>query len=434
MASPSRTPVRLLALCCAVVVLGTGCALLEDDDGAFTDQLVKYDGDEGEPNRYVDLDDGEAQLSIGSPDRHRIVVQWRDPDGSGWTEPETVWEDEKHTAIDNTVRYGGGTVAIRQMYTTDVHSDSDVDSFTIGIVCRELECEAVESPGFGGEAQVSPDGQHVYLGQSEKGASLWTEAQGIHLARWSGHPGFDYHRVSPSEPVLAPDGSLLLVSSRPSRGACTFELFTSEPDSAELRRVGESTQPLQGKARSDCRSYNDTYSSEWIAVRPDDHRARDFWFEKSGDEWLVTYEDPSRLRLIDVDRGCCDSYLAGFIHWNSVAYGSPDGRRIVVQSHFLGDETWSEPQLLDGATPGHTCTWMEGHEIGDQGFAVLMVCHSGKVSDDYVGDAYAVAVSADLVDWESTFVTDVRRPPEVDGDELHVGETTWSAGEGFATR
>lgn len=423
-----------LALASAVLLLGAGCSVFgDDDDGEYGADLVKY-GDKGEPNRYVNLDDGEAQLAIGSPDGHRIVVQWRDPDGSGWTEPETVWEDKDDRAIENTVRYGGGTVAIRQVYTTDIHSDSDIDSFTIGIVCRDLSCDADKSPGFGGEGQVTPDGRYAYLGQSEKGASLWTEDEGIHLARWSGHPGFDYHKVSPSEPVLAPDGSLRLVSSVPSRDSCTFELLTSKPDSAKLQSVARSTQPLRGRFRSDCRSYNNTYSSDWVGVQPDDHRAREFWFERNGDEWVVTYEDPSGLRIVDVDRGCCDSYLAGFIHWNSVAYGSPGGRSIVVQTHLLGDETWSEPVVLDGARPGDTCTWMDGYEVGDHGFAVLMVCHSGKVRDEYVGDVYAVAVTPDLGDWESMLVTDVKQPPEVEGDLLTVGDTTWSPDEGFESR
>ena len=148
-------------------------------------EYVNDDNDKGEPNRYVNLEDGEAQFSIGSPDGHRIVVQWRDPDGSGWTEPETVWNDEKNVAIDNTVRYGGGTVGILQIYTTDVGSDSDTDSVTIGIVCRDLDCEAAEAPGIGGEAQVTPDGSTVFLGQDGKGVSLWTADEGIHVARWS---------------------------------------------------------------------------------------------------------------------------------------------------------------------------------------------------------------------------------------------------------
>lgn len=426
-----------VALTLGVGLLGASAVvgwLVWGEDLAYRHALVKYDDDRGEPNRYVDLDDGAAQLAIGSPDGHRIVVQWRDPDGRGWTEPETVWTDEKNLAIENTVRYGGGTVAIRQLYTTDVNSESDIDSLTIGIVCRERTCVARDAPGYGGEAQVTPDGSTVYLGQDEKGAHLWTAEDGITVARWSGHPGFEYAAVSPSEPVLAPDGSLRVVSSRPSRGACTFALFASAPRTADLTRVGRSTQPLRGRAGTDCRTYLRTYSADWVEVHPDDHRSPVFWFVREGDGWTTTRADASGLRLVDVDRFCCDTWVIGFVHWDDVAYGSPDGRRIQVQSHLLGEETWSEAELLDGAPAGYRCSYMEGHEVGDEGFAVLMTCHSGRVRSDFRGDAYAVAATPDLRNWESTFVTGVRGEPRVDDDRVEVGDAIWTPEEGFGTQ
>jgi hypothetical protein len=393
------------------------------DDAASGQGLVTYGGD-GISNRYVNLDDGDAQLSVGSPDRHRIVVQWRDADGS-WGEPATVWTDEKDVAVDNTVRYGGGTVAIEQMFTTDVHSDSDIDSFNIAIVCRDGDCVADLLPGFGSEAQVTPDGETVYLGQDKQGANLWTPDEGIHLARWSGHPGFEYRVESPSEPVLAPDGSLRVVTSQPSTGSCTFELLTSTPGAADLTSAASTTEPLRGRGRSDCRTYLDTFSSDWVTVHPSDHRARDFWFVRDGDTWTTTHDDPSGLEIIDVDHGCCDSGTIGFVHWNDVTFGSPDGHLIQVQTHLLGDETWSDPQVLDGAPDGHHCTWMDGYEVGDGGFAVLMTCDRGT--------SYAVAATPDLQHWDSTFVTGVKQEPQVDDDRLTVGDTTWTAEDGFVT-
>jgi hypothetical protein len=421
----------LLVCAVALLALVSGCS--SDGDTPYSEHLVKY-GDRGEPNVYVNLDDGQAQLAIGSPDGHRIVVQWRDPDGSGWTAPDTVWTDKKNLAIENTVRYGGGTVAIRQTYTSDVHDDQDDSAIDVGIVCRDLSCTATADSGGGGEAQVTPDGQTVLLGQTEKAVSLWSEDEGIRLARWSGHPGFEYQRVSPSEPLLAPDGSLRVVSALRARGACTFELLASAPDSARLERVATSTQQLRGGHPSDCRSYLGTYSADWVTVHPEDHRAPDFWFVRDGDSWTTTSRDPSGLRLIDDDRACCSSATAGFVHWNDVTFGSRDGHRIEVQSHLLGDETWRKPTVLAGAPPGYPCTWMDGYEVGDHGFAVVMVCHSGKAKNEFVGDSYAVAASADLQHWTSTFVTDVRTPPEVDDDgALVVGGTTWTENRGFSS-
>lgn len=423
------------ALAFGVLVAAAGIGWSVWGEGLrYRDALVKYEDKRGEPNEYVNLDDGDAQLSIGSPDGHRIAVQWRDPDGHGWTEPETVWTEEDAFAIDNTVRYGGGTVAVLQMFTSDVQDDSDVDTLTVGIVCRDLSCEAERAPGFGGEAQVTPDGRTAYLGQDEKGAYLWTSDDGIRLARWSRHPGFEYGVMSPSEPVLAPDGSLRVVTSRPSSDRCTFELLTSAPGTADLTSVGHTTERLRGRAESDCRSYLETYSADWVEVHPDDHRARDFWFVRDGDAWSVTRDDPSGLQLVDVDRGCCDTSVIGFVHWNDVAYGSPDGRRILVQTHRLGEEAWSEPEVFDGAPVGYRCTGLEGYQVGDEGFAVLMTCHSGKVSNNYRGDAHTAAVTTDLRHWESAFVTGVRGEPQVDDDRIQIGSTTWTPQDGFVTR
>lgn len=420
----------------AVAVLAVAAGIgwtLWSGDSRYRHSLVRYDDDHGEPNRYVDLDHGRAQLAIGSPDRHRIVVQWRDPDGSGWTVPDTVWTDRSDVAVENTVRYGGGTVAIEQVFTKDVHSDSDIDSVTVAIVCRELRCQAQRSPGYGGEAQVTPDGRSAYLGQDAKGAYLWSAEAGIHRAPWSGHPGFAYGEVSPSEPVLAPDGSLRVVSSRPHRGSCTFELLTGTPGSAGLRPVARSTEPLHGRARSDCSSYLRTYSDDWVEVHPSDHRAADFWFVRRGDGWTTTRDDPSGLAVVDVRHGCCDSSVIGFVHWNDVAFGSPDGRRIQVQSHLLGDPTWSAPTVLDGAPRGYRCTSLDGYEVGDRGYAVVLACHSGAEHGDDRSDAYALAASPDLRHWDSTFVTGVRHPPRVDDDRIQVGGTSWTADGGFVT-
>jgi hypothetical protein len=56
---------------------------------------------------------------------------------------------------------------------------------------------------------------------------------------------------------------------------------------------------------------------------------------------------------------------------------------VQVQTRVLGDETWSQRQVLDGAPAGHRCTWMDGYEVGDTGFAVLMTCDRGA---SYAGD------------------------------------------------
>lgn len=407
-------PLALLALVAGAVA---GWSAWHGEDAY--DHTLQHYGDRGEPNVYVDLPDGEAQLALGSPDGHRLVVQWRDPDGHGWTAPETVWNDRENLAIENTVRYGGGTVAVVETYTSDVHDDSDSSASYVAVVCRDLACDATDSRAT--EGQVTPDGSSAYLGQSAEGVLFWDASAGFHEEPWENHPGFDYRRASPSEPVLAPDGSLRMVGSAPDRGSCTFALYTSEPGSAGLTVADRRTEPLRGNRPSDCRTYLATWSDSWVQVNPSNHRGATFWFVDDGDGWTSTTEDASGFDRIDV-RGCCDSSSIGFVHWNDVTFGSPDGQRIQVQSHLLGEERWSDPVLLDGAPPGSRCRWQEGYEAGPQGFAVVMTCRGGV----------AVAATPDLQSWTSTYLPGVRGAAVGDDEGLSIGQRrVWSPVDGF---
>ena len=416
--------------------------------GTYTHELQRYDDDTGERNRFLNLPDGEAQLSLGSPDGHRLVVQWRDPDGTGWTAPETVHEDRTNRAVDSTVRVAGGTVAIVETYVDDVSDDSDIGDVEVLVACRDLRCETGRSMTVGedgavDEPQLTPDGRTVLFGWSREGAIAWEEGSGF--ATWAWRNPFT-RRAAVSRPVLAPDGSLRLVRGRlgreGGRHTCTYTLLTSEPGSGQLRESGSTTARLPGRRGSECRSYLQTYSADWVGVEPDDHATEGFWFVRERDRWTTTSQDPSGLVAgPDRRRGeCCDLGIAGFIGWDSLAYGSPDGRRITVQPHFQGEESWEPQQVLPGAPPGYRCTFMEGGQVGDHGYAVYLVCHSGPRSpseDEFRGDAYAVAVSPDLRTWETFFVRDVVGDVQVDQD---VGVsvtgrplTSWRPDEGVVT-
>lgn len=85
-----------IGLLAAALLAAAGVGwVVRGSDRAYAHGLVSYGDKHGEPNRYANLDEGAAQLSLGSPDGHRLVVQWRDPDGHGWPAPTTVWENRK---------------------------------------------------------------------------------------------------------------------------------------------------------------------------------------------------------------------------------------------------------------------------------------------------------------------------------------------------
>lgn len=253
---------------------------------------------------------------------------------------------------------------------------------------------------------------------------------GIHRATWSGHPGLRYRLSSASEPVLAPDGTLRVVSSKPSRRRCTLDLLASTPGTADLTSVASTTERVRGRELSDCRSYLLTWSADWVETHPDDHRARDFWFVRDGDTWTTTHEDQSRRRQIDVAKGCCDTAVLGFVHWTDVACGSPDGHRIQVQHHLLGEETWSKPLLLDCRLPLHLDGRLRGRPARTRGAAGLPL---RPVEERLPRRRLRGRGQQGPQHWTSRLVTGVRREPQVDRDRVRVGDTTCTPDGGFVT-
>ncbi|KQW47661.1 hypothetical protein ASC77_14610 [Nocardioides sp. Root1257] len=433
-------PRPLVALGVALVVglalvAGVAWATHDGSDG-YDHVLQRYGEEGGEANRYVNLPDGDAQLAFGSPDGHRLVVQWRDPDGHGWTAPETLYDNRRLTAVDSVIRYAAGTVAIVETYTPDTSDEDDSHDVDVVMVCRDRTCTPGRTAsGYAfNEPQLSADGGVVYLGQTRRAALVWTRDDGFDAWPWSGLPDAD--RSATSETLLSPDGSIRVVTGTPSRGACTYALRESAPGDADLVEVARTTEPAPV---DDCGTYLGSFSADWVSVHPDDPRGAAFWFVRDGDDWSTTRTDPSGLVALHVPRGgCCDLGIAGFVHWNDVAFGSPDGHRISVQTHFQREESWEPQQLLDGAPAGYRCTWIDGHEV-DGGYALLLTCHSGPYDrhDIFRGDAYGLAVTTDLRHWESTFVTDVRRDPVIDEDGVTIvgsPRTHWSPASGFSAR
>jgi hypothetical protein len=427
-----------LVLGLAVVLLAAAAWLLVVQRGpAYDASLVRHDDDRGEANRYTDLADGEAQLAIGSPDGHRAVVQFRDPDGSGWTEPETVWEEPDETFIDTTLRYGGGTVATTLLYTADTGDEYDGDDTTIALVCPdgEVSCTARRLPTITSEPQVTPDGTAAWFDQDEDGTTVWTAEDGFLDLAWSGHPGYPaYGRPGerPSEPLLSPDGSLTVVAGRPSDrpGACDVRLLRAPRGTADLVEEAAATVDVRLTGRgglAECDVRLATFSDDWLRVDPDAANSDPFWFVRAGGGWEVSREDPSGLMAGR------EVLVAGFVSWNDVAWSMPDGRTLQVQSHLLGEETWSDPVAVgEGLVPeGARCEDpYEGYEVGDGAFAIVVQCEEGAAR------GALVAASADLEEWEAEYV--VARDPFAElaeePDRLVVGPLVWTPGEGFSRR
>ena len=283
----------LVAVAAAVVVLaGLGAlwaTVLHDDVVTYRHAQRTY-ADQAPPARVVELEGDAAAVSVGSPDGRTLTIQWRDPDGEGWTEVEEVFVLEGRAArgrdlSDTTAHEEGGTVAVLALFSNG--NDDDGDDLDVGLVCRDRACWVQPRPGFGGEPEVAPDGTTAYLGEDPRGAWLWDEADGIRRVAWSGHPPYGAGPVSTSQPALAPDGSLRVAAARVVPGGCRFTLLTTPPLSGDLTPVATTTRPRNAPADSRCRPFLTAPGPDRVVVRPVDPGQRAFAWDRIEDGWTV---------------------------------------------------------------------------------------------------------------------------------------------------
>ncbi len=280
----------LVVVAAAIVVLaGIGVlwvTLLHDDLVTYRHAQQTY-ADQAPPARVIELAGDEAALSVGSPDGRVLTVQWRDPDGEGWTEVEEVFrvEGRGRDLSDTTAREEGGTAAVLALFSNG--NEYDGDDLVVGVVCRDRECCVQREPGFGGEPEVAPDGRTAFLGEDEEGAWLWDEAGGIRRVAWSGHPPYGAGPVTASQPALAPDGSLRVTAGRVVPGGCRYTLLESGPLSGDLAPVASTTRPRTAPADSRCRPFLTAPGADRVVVRPVDPGQRAFAWDRDGEVWVV---------------------------------------------------------------------------------------------------------------------------------------------------
>ena len=120
-----------------VVALLAGGALwglvLRDDLVTYRSEQETY-ADRAPAARIIELEGDDAALSIGSPDERGVSVQFRDPDGSGWTAPEEVFrlEGRRRDLSDTTAREEAGTVVVLVLFADG--DEFDGDDLVVGLV------------------------------------------------------------------------------------------------------------------------------------------------------------------------------------------------------------------------------------------------------------------------------------------------------------
>ena len=364
--------------------------------------------------RVFNLPDGKAQIAVIASYGDSIKVQWRDPGGTTWTKPDTVVRDADMVITDLRIRVGGPTLALRaRMTPVDTYYDDEVppeqlseDDVTVFVVCRDGSCTASQPyDGLIDEVpQVAPDGEHAFLGALDGTFVSWSD-DGLAEQRPTGLPsGGD----GQTQPLMAPDGSLRVVRGTADPRGCDYTLFTSGAGDAEFTEAARYQDP--GDHRRRCVTTLQSFSSDYVVVTRSKY---DVWFlARDDDTWSRVTEDPSgqvRYPRTGTSRLAGAYEISGYWHWRQVVATSPDGRRLVVQVHFPGAETWTEPQEVLAAPPGAECisiapkptyTWGE-----EDPFYLHLTCRSRPSPGAAWAYSYPTTVSEDGKTWHSFLAT-----------------------------
>lgn len=364
--------------------------------------------------RYFDLPEGDAQIGI-SATGHGVVVRWRDRDGRTWTDPVVVHDAGRMELTTSRIRVGGPTLAMFATYTppgTAYPEDDDEataadwaalddDDLTVFVVCRGGACTASEPYGATVDEppQVTPDGEHAFLAEVGKVFVTWA-GDAVEEQQPSGLPGGD--AGGSRQPLLAPDGSLRAVHGVPAPGGCNYTLLTTEPDDAAFTVATTYQDPSDRRRR--CTTDLETFSDDYVVVSRSKYRV---WFlARQNGTWRQVDEDPSgqvRYPRPGEPRLAGAYERSGFWHWREAVTSSPDGRTLVVQLHFPGEERWGPPRVVARAPRGSEClsidpmpTYPDGEE---DPFYVNLRCRSRPGPGAEWVYSYPTAVTDDGRTW-----------------------------------
>lgn len=423
----------------AALVLAVGWAVA--DGGGRGDQPNA--GRPSEYARYLRLDEGRSgTVAVSRSDP--IAVWWRGPDARTWSAPEVVRGGAGRYLTSTNVRVAGSTLAIRASYNTQPPWDDENDdpgvATSVFIVCRPRSCvtsdhyeqlqeppcrrgscvlSRPESKGVSQVPELSSAGDQVYFGSTEGGYVVWSLDEGLRELRPENLPDEGVLGT----PMLAPDGSLRVVSGRGAGHTCQLTLLTSEPvkGAAGSLDYSEQVSTSAPTRTGDCATTLEAFTSDQLLVHTD--RAEPAYLVRTGDTWQATRDDPTGMLRYQPRPGRHAEgsvVRTGYWHWREVMTGSPDGRRLVAQVHVPGAARWTEPVTVAVAPQGLDCFEIAPTSTPDaEPFYVTMRCRSRSSPGagwTYVG---VHAVTEDGLTWDSAI-----------GDHLptRVGEDLWFGG------
>lgn len=266
---------------------------------------------------------------------------------------------------------------------------------------------------------MSSEGDQVYFGATDQGYVVWTVDGGLHEPDPEGLPAAGVLGT----PMMAPDGSLRVVSGRAEGGACRLVLLTSAPltESASTVAYTEQASTSAPTSTGNCATTLEAFTSDQLLVHTD--RAEPAYLVRTGDSWEATADDPTgmlRYRPRPGRQAAGSVVRTGYWHWREVVTASPDGRRLVAQVHFPGTAEWTEPVTVARAPRGLDCIEIAPTSTpADEPFYVSMRCRSRPSPGTPRSWVGVHAVTKDGLTWASAI-----------GDQLptRVGENLYFGG------
>ncbi|GAA4699593.1 hypothetical protein [Nocardioides nanhaiensis] len=298
---------------------------------------------------------GLGQLAVGMPTPRVVKVQHRLEGESTWSAPTTLFRREGVTCGDIGGHASPGGVALilecdSPFYIEDAPVKSravvtrDLTTFAI----RQLPGEAYTDPG------ISPSGEHA----------VWLAGYGGNFLTWNADSGFSPLRSSSFDSdsggevaVVADDGTVTIAGSSMEGRGCGVGLLAVTPDGAE----SEQRVALAPGTPGTCSEFSaDAASSTRVTAA--DPRPENRWVVGRDDEsspWRVIATAPvAAPSLADWPPNPRRGIAAAFSSVPGqplLALGSPDRRRIQVQSYDAAAQEWSPARTVyDHGFPGCT--------------------------------------------------------------------------------
>ena len=366
---------RIRASAALLVAAGlAGCG----SDPAYSSDLERFGNERGVENTIVDLPGGD-RLSVGSPDRHDVVVQRYDAGAGGWTAPEVVHtESQLWTHYINVAR-AGATVSVSVDYWVEEVLDDDYSPHvSVGAVCAE-QCTPGARPEeeLHGSVQLADDGEYAVFGLG-----------GSSFAAWDGDAEWRTEQLEDlgeeSDVRLAGDGSFQAVTSQQEGEACVYSLHTTEPRGFDFTEQA-ATAPVEGRCGA---GFNGTDE--------DDTRQAAVWveaitgvieFERADDGWRAVPLPRTYNTVPDTGGRTTLAPVHGRTEDRHIVLYSSDLKTIWAQTRYSPEKQWSRAVVAFTLPDGVACRAGRFEPWADRGeLYALLDCFEGGRGPEGVPD------------------------------------------------